>query len=47
MDAINRLRASDPRRKMNGGPGYGDEHDDDDTKLIAMRERNDYIGGDD
>jgi hypothetical protein len=48
LAAMNRLRADDPRRKMNGGPGYStefhhDERDDEDAKLIAMRERNDYV----
>jgi hypothetical protein len=52
MDALNRLRASDPKRRMNGGPGYStefhhDERDDEDAELIKMRERNDYVGGDD
>jgi hypothetical protein len=41
------MRARDPRRKMNGGPGYGDERDLEDEKLIAMRGRNDYVGGHD
>jgi hypothetical protein len=43
MDVLNRLRADDPRRRMNGGPGYGDERDEEDEKLIAMRERNSYV----
>ena len=52
MDAINRLRADDPKRNMNGGPGYSsefhhDERDDEDAELIKMRERNNYVGGDD
>jgi hypothetical protein len=52
MDALNRLRASDRKRRMNGGPGYStefhhDERDDEDAELIKMRERNDNVGGDD
>jgi hypothetical protein len=47
LDAINRLRAGDKRRKMNGGPGYGDERDDEDVELIRMRERNDFVDGGD
>jgi hypothetical protein len=42
-DVFNRVRAEDPQRRMNGGPGYGDERDDEDAELIAMRERNDYV----
>lgn len=40
---FNRVRAEDKRRKMNGEPGYGDERDLKDEKLIAMREHNDYV----
>ena len=37
LDAINRLRAGDPRRRMNGGGGYStefhhDERDDEDAE---------------
>jgi hypothetical protein len=34
---IHRLKADDPRRKMNGGAGYGDERDDEDEKLIQFK----------
>jgi hypothetical protein len=33
-DIFNRVRCEDPQRRMNGGPGYGDERDDEDAELI-------------
>jgi hypothetical protein len=35
--AIDRFLAADPRRKMNGGKGYGDERDDEDERLLALK----------
>jgi hypothetical protein len=37
LAAIHRLKADDPKRKMNGGAGYGDERDDEDEKLIQFK----------
>jgi hypothetical protein len=42
-DIFNQVEAEDPKRKMNGGPGYGDARDDEDEKLVRMRERGDYV----
>jgi hypothetical protein len=42
-DVFNRVRAEDPQRKMNGGPGFGDARDAEDEELVRMRERNDYV----
>jgi hypothetical protein len=37
LEKIRRLKASDPRRRFNGGPGYGDERDDEDEKLLEFK----------
>lgn len=39
LEAVRRLRAEDPKRRMNGGPGYGDvEHDAEDAELTAWHD---------
>jgi hypothetical protein len=37
LQKIRRLKADDPRRRMNGGAGYGDERDDEDEKLLEFK----------
>jgi hypothetical protein len=34
---VDQLLAADPRRKLNGGAGYGDERDDEDERLLALK----------